>query len=171
MTGTEIMLAANLGTKGIEECLDELEYVNGAPGTAWADLRVRNGIPESMDISMWCLGNEMDGPWQVGHMDAQEYASHRRQGVPCDETGGIRSATRGLRLFERTHAELRPLGTHRVGDKAYEHLDFISCHAYYYDRGAASFQDFLLSSADMTHFITTVAEISSSVKARKAHES
>lgn len=66
--GTEIMLAVNMGTRGLKAALDELEYVNGAPGTAWADQRVANGIEEPMDIKMWCIGNEMDGPWQVGHM-------------------------------------------------------------------------------------------------------
>ncbi|MCI1664075.1 alpha-N-arabinofuranosidase [Bifidobacterium crudilactis] len=166
MTGTEIMLATNLGTKGIQECLDELEYVNGAPGTAWADLRVRNGIPESMDISMWCLGNEMDGPWQVGHMDAQEYAA-----TVAKVSHAMKLAESGLQLVAcgSSSAHMPSFGhwERTVLEKAYEHLDFISCHAYYYDRGAASFQDFLLSSADMTHFITTVAEISSSVKARR----
>lgn len=73
--GTEIMLAVNMGTRGLKAALDELEYVNGAPGTAWADQRVANGIEEPMDIKMWCIGNEMDGPWQVGHMSPEEYAS------------------------------------------------------------------------------------------------
>ena len=56
------------GTRGLKAALEELEYVNGAPGTELADRRVRNGITEPMDIKMWCIGNEMDGPWQVGHM-------------------------------------------------------------------------------------------------------
>lgn len=74
-TGTEIMLAVNLGTRGLKAALEELEYVNGAAGTELADRRISNGIPEPMDIKMWCIGNEMDGPWQVGHMTPDEYAS------------------------------------------------------------------------------------------------
>ena len=72
--GTEIMLAVNMGTRGLKAALEELEYVNGAPGTELADRRVANGIPEPMGIRMWCIGNEMDGPWQVGHMTPEEYA-------------------------------------------------------------------------------------------------
>ena len=74
-TGTEIMLAVNMGTRGLKAALEELEYVNGAPGTELADRRVRNGITEPMAIKMWCIGNEMDGPWQVGHMSPDEYAA------------------------------------------------------------------------------------------------
>src|ERR1019366_8786670 len=65
--------AVNLGTRGIAEVLDLLEYTNHPCGTALSDLRVANGAPEPYDIRMWCLGNEMDGPWQLGHMSAQDY--------------------------------------------------------------------------------------------------
>ena len=59
LTGSELMMAVNLGTRGIENALDLLEYANGEPGTALADQRVANGRAEPYDIRMWCLGNEM----------------------------------------------------------------------------------------------------------------
>lgn len=159
--GTEIMLAVNMGTRGLKAALDELEYVNGAPGTAWADQRVANGIEEPMDIKMWCIGNEMDGPWQVGHMSPEEYAS------AVDKVAhAMKLAESGLELVAcgSSGAYMPTFGTWEktVLTKAYENLDFVSCHAYYFDRGhktrtAASMQDFLASSEDMTKFIATVS--------------
>ena len=73
LTGSELMMAVNLGTRGIESALDLLEYANGEAGTALADQRIANGKTEPYDIRMWCLGNEMDGPWQIGHMTALDY--------------------------------------------------------------------------------------------------
>src|SRR5699024_9622272 len=71
----EPMYAVNLGTRGVQEALDVLEYANAPAGTHLSDQRVTNtGRPESHDIRMWCLGNEMDGPWQIGHKNAEEYA-------------------------------------------------------------------------------------------------
>src|SRR5699024_12242315 len=63
----EPMYAINLGTRGIEEALDVLQYANAPQGIALSDQRAANGSPESHGIRMWCLGNEMDGPWQTGH--------------------------------------------------------------------------------------------------------
>ena len=156
------MLAVNMGTRGLKAALDELEYVNGAPGTAWADQRVANGIEEPMDIKMWCIGNEMDGPWQVGHMSPEEYAS------AVDKVAhAMKLAESGLELVAcgSSGAYMPTFGTWEktVLTKAYENLDFVSCHAYYFDRGhktrtAASMQDFLASSEDMTKFIATVSD-------------
>src|SRR5690606_20611998 len=71
--GAEPMMALNLGTRGIAEALDLLEYCNHPSGTALSDLRIANGAKEPHGIRMWCLGNEMDGPWQTGHKTAHEY--------------------------------------------------------------------------------------------------
>lgn len=162
--GTEIMLAVNLGTRGLHAALEELEYVNGAPGTELADRRVKNGIPESMGIKMWCIGNEMDGPWQVGHMSAEEYAS------AVDKVAhAMKLAESGLELVAcgSSSAHMPTFGTweRTVLTKAYENLDFVSCHAYYYERGAKSLQDYLASAEDMKGFIATVAACADEAKA------
>lgn len=154
--GTEIMLAVNLGTRGLKAALEELEYVNGAPGTELADRRVANGIPEPMDVKMWCIGNEMDGPWQVGHMSPEEYAS------TVDKVAhAMKLAESGLELVAcgSSSAHMPTFGDweRTVLTKAYENLDFVSCHAYYYERGAKSLQDYLCSAEDMRGFIATVA--------------
>jgi alpha-L-arabinofuranosidase len=73
------MMAVNLGTGTPVEARNWLEYCNGAPGSYWADLRVEHGYSAPHDIKLWCLGNEMDGPWQIGHVPAQEYAIRAQQ--------------------------------------------------------------------------------------------
>jgi len=71
--GSEPMMAINLGTRGIEAALDILEYLNHPSGTHLSDLRIKHGYKDPHDIKVWCLGNEMDGPWQIGHKTAEEY--------------------------------------------------------------------------------------------------
>ena len=159
--GTEIMLAVNMGTRGLQEALDELEYVNGAPGTTIADRRVANGIPEPMNIAMWCIGNEMDGPWQVGHMTPEEYASRVEKVAHA-----MKLAESGLELVAcgSSSAQMPTFGTWEktVLTRAYEYLSFVSAHAYYHDHDHEShkpegMREFLASSEDMKQFIATVA--------------
>jgi len=69
----EPMLAVNLGTRGVAEAVNLIEYTNIPRSTALSDLRVANGTKDPYTIRMWCLGNEMDGLWQVGHKTAHEY--------------------------------------------------------------------------------------------------
>ena len=64
---------ANLGTRGVESAVDLLEYCNHPGGTRWSDLRVSHGHPDPFGVKLWCLGNELDGPWQMGHKTAEEY--------------------------------------------------------------------------------------------------
>jgi alpha-N-arabinofuranosidase len=73
------MLTVNLGTGTPEEARNWVEYTNGAAGTKYADRRVAHGAGAPHHVKLWCLGNEMDGPWQLGHVPAQEYASRAQQ--------------------------------------------------------------------------------------------
>ncbi len=75
----EPMLAVNLGTGTPEEARNWVEYCNSPGGTKYADMRVANGSSESHGVKLWCLGNEMDGPWQLGHVPAEQYAQHAQQ--------------------------------------------------------------------------------------------
>src|SRR6185436_2229992 len=72
--GVEPMMAINLGLGDVGSALQLLEYTNHPSGTALSDERARNGSPTPYDIRLWCLGNELDGPWQLGHRTAEEYA-------------------------------------------------------------------------------------------------
>ena len=115
---------------------------------------------------MWCIGNEMDGPWQVGHMSPDEYAA------AVDRVAhAMKLAESGLELVAcgSSSAHMSTFGSweRSVLTKAYDNLDFVSCHAYYYERGAKSLQDYLASSQDMQTFISTVAACAD--EAKNAH--
>ena len=69
----EVMMAINLGSRGIDAARNFVEYCNHPGGTYWSDLRRSHGYEEPHNIKIWCLGNEMDGPWQIGHKTAEEY--------------------------------------------------------------------------------------------------
>ena len=71
--GSDIMMAVNLGTRGPEDAKNVLEYCNFKGGTYYSDLRKSHGYKDPHNIKLWCLGNEMDGPWQMGHKTASEY--------------------------------------------------------------------------------------------------
>ncbi len=73
------MLTVNLGTGTPEEARNWVEYCNCPPGTKYADMRAANGSPEPHAVKLWCLGNEMDGPWQLGHVPADQYAIRAQQ--------------------------------------------------------------------------------------------
>ncbi len=69
----EPMIAVNLGTGTPQEAGDLVEYCNHPQGTDWSDLRIKNGHEKPYGIKVWCLGNEMDGPWQTCHLSAEDY--------------------------------------------------------------------------------------------------
>ncbi len=68
------MITVNLGMGTPEEARNWVEYCNSPVGTKYADLRAKNGSEEPYGVKLWCLGNEMDGPWQLGHVPAEQYA-------------------------------------------------------------------------------------------------
>lgn len=72
---TEPMLGVNMGTGTIQDAADLVEYCNAPTGTQFADLRAAHGYPEPHNVRYWCVGNEMDGPWQIGHLEAPEYGA------------------------------------------------------------------------------------------------
>lgn len=161
--GTEIMLAVNMGTRGLQEALDELEYVNGAAGTALADKRISNGIDEPMDIAMWCIGNEMDGPWQIGHMKPQEYAT------AVEKTAhALKLADSGLELVAcgSSSVSMPTFGEweREVLTQAYDNLDFVSCHDYYFKKRDEPLADYLVAPERMKGFISRVSQIAEEVR-------
>ncbi|MEP7198214.1 MAG: alpha-L-arabinofuranosidase C-terminal domain-containing protein, partial [Chloroflexota bacterium] len=76
---TAPMLGVNLGTGTIEEAADWVEYCNAPVGSHYADLRAAHGHSDPHNVHYWCLGNEMDGPWQIGHLEADAYARKARE--------------------------------------------------------------------------------------------
>ncbi|MBD0294681.1 MAG: alpha-N-arabinofuranosidase, partial [Flavisolibacter sp.] len=77
--GTEPYFTVNMGTGTIEEARRWVEYCNVKEGPYYAELRKKHGYPEPHNIKYWSLGNEMDGPWQMGHMNAEDYSKKARE--------------------------------------------------------------------------------------------
>ena len=85
--GSRVMYAVNLGTRGPDAARNIVEYANHRSGSAWSDLRRKNGAEEPFGIKLWCLGNEMDGPWQIGQKTAYEYGRAANETRQSDEMG------------------------------------------------------------------------------------
>ena len=161
--GTELMLAVNLGTRGTLEALDLLEYTNIRAGSALAEQRVANGSPDPFNVRMWCLGNEMDGPWQLGHRSAEDYGK-----IASQVAKAMRQMDPGLELVVcgSSNRSMPTFGTWErvVLEHTYDDIDFISGHSYYQERNGDR-GSFLASAVDMDAFIEAVIATADSVKA------
>ncbi|MEU3302287.1 alpha-N-arabinofuranosidase [Streptomyces sp. NPDC006678] len=160
----EPMLAVNLGTRGVAEALELQEYANHPAGTELADRRVAHGDKDPFGIRLWCLGNEMDGPWQTGHKTAHEYgrlaaetARAMRQIDPSVELVACGSSNQSMPTFAAWEAT--------VLQEAYEAVDYISLHAYY-EETEGDRDSFLASAVDMESFIENVVATCDHVGAR-----
>ncbi|MEV6796384.1 alpha-N-arabinofuranosidase [Streptomyces sp. NPDC051320] len=160
----EPMMALNLGTRGVAEALELQEYANHPSGTALSDLRVSHGDKEPFGIKLWCLGNEMDGPWQTGHKTAEEYgrlaaetARAMRQLDPSVELVACGSSGQGMQTFAAWEAT--------VLAETYDLVDYISLHAYYEEHDGDR-DSFLASAVDMESFIENVVATCDHVGAR-----
>ncbi len=166
--GIEPMLAVNLGTRGLEEAMEYLQYVNAETGTELPDRRAANGRPEPWNVRMWCLGNEMDGPWQMGHMTEQEYAriatevgNAFKRFDPSLELVACGSSNRTMPTFGRWE---------RVTlEAAFDKVDHISAHAYY-EPLDGDLVSYLACAEDMDRFIDSVVATADHVAALKGSE-
>ncbi|GAA3240576.1 alpha-N-arabinofuranosidase [Dactylosporangium siamense] len=163
--GVEPMMAVNLGTRGVQEACDLLEYANHPGGTHLSDLRRKHGAEDPYDIRLWCLGNEMDGPWQVGHKTADEYgrlaaetARAMKMVDPRVSLVACGSSNRGMPTFAAWEAT--------VLEHTYEHVDYISAHTYY-DPTDGDRASILASAVDMDAFITEVVATADQVAAKQ----
>ena len=162
---TEVMMAINLGTRGVAEAMELLEYCNLDQGTYYSELRKKHGYAQPHNFKLWCLGNEMDGPWQIGHKTAEEYGRLANEtakvlkGIdPSIELVVCGSSGSGMPTFGDWEAT--------VLDHCYDSVDYVSMHTYYGDRERDP-ETFLANNIDMDRFITDVANICDFVKAKK----
>ncbi|WP_028800963.1 alpha-N-arabinofuranosidase [Streptomyces sp. 142MFCol3.1] len=160
----EPMMAVNLGTRGVAEALALQEYANHPFGTARSDLRIAHGAKDPYGIRLWCLGNEMDGPWQTGHKTAEEYgrlaaetARAMRQIEPDLELVACGSSGQGMETFAAWEAT--------VLEHTYDLVDHISLHAYYEETDGDR-DSFLASAVDTESFIENVVATCDHVGAR-----
>ena len=162
---SQMMMAVNLGTRGISDACNLLEYCNYPSGTRYSDLRISHGVKEPHNIKVWCLGNEMDGPWQIGHKTMEEYgrlAAETARAMklidPTIQLVSCGSSNREMPTFPDWEAVTL--------SHTYDDVDFISLHQYYGNKANDS-NDFLAQSDDMDDFIRTVIATCDYVRAKK----
>lgn len=162
-SGVEPMLAVNLGTNGLKDALNLIEYTNVNAQSKWAQERVKNGHVEPYGVKVWCLGNEMDGPWQLGHKSADDYAT-----VAADVARGMLQISDEIELVACGSSN-RAMPTfaaweETVLEKTYSLVDHLSLHTYYEDLGDT--QEFLVISTDLDRMIDEVCNVADAVKAK-----
>ncbi len=162
---SQVMYAVNLGTRGADAARNVVEYANHRGGTYWSDLRIKNGAKDPFGIKLWCLGNEMDGPWQMGHKTAYEYGRVANEAAkmmkwvdPSIEVVACGSANHDMVTFGEW--EYTMLG------ECYDQVDYVSLHRYY-GNPTNDTPGFLARSMDLDEFIKTVVSICDAVGGRR----
>ena len=166
--GTAPMMAVNLGTGTPQDAANLVEYCNFPGGTHYSDLRRKNGHEQPYGIKTWCLGNDMDGPWQICAKSAEQYAYAARESAkmmklidPGIELVACGSSYRTMPTFgswEQT-----------VLRQCWEQIDYLSLHQYY-QCNDGDIPTFLARSLEMDGFIKEVAEICRQVKREKGSD-
>jgi alpha-N-arabinofuranosidase len=167
MVGTEPLLGMNFGTGTAEMAVAYAEYCNVERGTRWSDLRRAHGYQQPHGVRYWCLGNEMDGPWQIGQMQARDYGRKAR-----DVARQMRGIDRGLQLIacgsSGTNMPSYLIWDREVLEECYDQVDGISLHAYYGNTRALtgnSTARYLAMNLDMDRQIHEIAAVCDYVQA------
>ncbi len=161
LVGTEPLLGFNLGTASTEEAVAYVEYCNIEKGTKWSDLRRSHGYEQPHNVQYWCMGNEMDGPWQMGRLTAREYGRKAR-----DAARQIRVVDPGTKLIacgsSNTILPTYLEWDREVLEECYDQVDGISLHNYYGNTPALSGNNasrYLAMNLDMERQIHEIASV------------
>ena len=162
---SQVMYAVNLGTRTPEDAKNVVEYLNHPSGSLFSDMRIKNGRRDPFGIKLFCLGNEMDGGWQMGAKTANEYARTANEAAklmkwvdPSIELVACGSSSSTMPTFGDWEYTLL--------SECYDHIDYVSLHRYYANPDGNTV-DFLASSMDLDAFIKTVVSVCDAVKGKK----
>jgi len=161
----DVNMAVNLGTRGIDAARNLVEYCNFDHGTYWSDLRGKNGSDVPYHIKTWCLGNEMDGPWQIGFKTADEYGR-----LAAETAKAMKRVDDSIELVVcgSSNSKMPTFGSweETVLDHTYEYVDYLSLHCYYGNQ-KDDLANYLAQSLDMNQFIKGVAAMCDYMKMKK----
>ncbi|MCW5845532.1 MAG: alpha-N-arabinofuranosidase [Caldilinea sp.] len=159
------MLGVNMGTGTIQSACDLVDYCNTPSGTYWSDLRSQHGYAAPHNVKYWCVGNEMDGPWQMGALAAHEYGVKAREAAklmrwmdPSIETVLCGSSNDRMPTF--------PEWDRVALEEAWEHMDYLSIH-YYAGNRENDTPSFLANSVLFEHYVDTMEGVLRYVKAKR----
>ena len=161
----EVMMAVNLGTRGADAARNLVEYCNHPGGSYYGDLRRTHGYSDPHSIKVWCLGNEMDGSWQMGHRPAEEYGRLAREAAkvmkwvdPSIELAVYGSSAKEMQTFPQWEAT--------VLEHTYNQVDYISLHTYI-GNWDGNLGNYLATTVGMDAFIDSVVSTCDFIKAKK----
>lgn len=161
----EPMIGVNLGTRGPQDAVNLLEYCNVEKGTYYSDLRRSHGYEAPYNIKLWCLGNEMDGPWQICAKTAEEYAR-----VACETAKMMKWMDDSIELVA-CGSSFKEMPTFGIWEKTvlshcYEYIDYLSLHQYYQNLDN-DIPNFLSQNNNMDSFIKEVASFCEAEKKKR----
>lgn len=162
---TAPMMAVNLGTRGPDEARALVEYCNHKSGSKYADMRISHGYKDPWGVKLWCLGNEMDGPWQMCAKTAEEYGRIANESAKMMKwvDGSIETVLCGSSSrFMNTFGEWEQ----KTLEIAYDNVDYVSLHQYF-DNRKQDTASFLAKNLDLDDFIYSVICVCDYVKAKK----
>lgn len=163
--GATPIFTVNLGTRGIEEAVQYLEYCNFPEGTRYSELRKSHGVETPYGIKMWCLGNEMDGEWQIGHKSAYEYGR-----LAAEAGKAMKLVDPNIELIvcgsSLSSMPSCPEWDMEILEQTYDVVDYVALHQYYggQEKGTGAF---LAQTLDMEEQIRTLRAAAQVVKKKK----
>jgi len=161
---TEPMLGVNMGTGTIQDAANLVEYCNAPTGTQYADLRAAHGYAEPHNVKLWCVGNEMDGPWQIGHLEAAEYGAKAREAAKM-----MRWHDPSIQLVlcgsSSTFMPTYPEWDRITLELAWDQVDYHSMH-YYANNRDNDTDSYLALTAEFESFVDTLTGVLRYVKAK-----
>ena len=166
--GTEPLFGLNFGTASAEDAAALVEYCNVAGGTKWSNLRRAHGYEQPHNVKYWCVGNEMDGTWQIGHMEARDYglkaADAARQMRALDPTIKL-IACGSSGPFQPTYIEW----DQTVLEECYDVVDGISLHRYFgnTEENSNDSAKYLAMNMGMDRQIEEIVAVCDTVRAHK----
>jgi alpha-N-arabinofuranosidase len=162
---TEPMMAVNLGTRDLEAARNILEYCNFPGGTDYSDRRKANGHEEPHGIKLWCIGNEMDGPWQIGHKTGKEYG---RAALEAAKLMKWTDPSIELVVCGSSHPFMETFGTYELEtlSQCFDYVDYVSTH-YYCGNRSGNTAHFLSKPDEMNWQIQKVVALCDAASAIK----
>lgn len=163
--GSEVLYAVNLGTRTPRDARNLVEYANFPSGSRYSDQRIRNGRREPLNIRTWCLGNEMDGVWQMGQKTGREYGETAREAAKL-----MRRVDRNIELVAcgSSSSWMDTVGQWELDvlDVCYDEVDYISLHRYYENKYGNT-ASYLADALDMEQYIRTIQSACDVTKGKK----
>jgi alpha-L-arabinofuranosidase len=160
----EPMLGVNMGTGTIEDAANLVEYCNAPIGTKYADLRAAHGYKDPHNVRYWCIGNEMDGPWQIGHLTDVEYANKAREAAKLMR---LQDSSIQLVLCGSSNSQMPtyPQWDRVALEACWEDVNYHSMH-YYAANWDGDTSSYLAMSAEFENYVDTLTGVLRYVKAK-----